>query len=964
MFSFLTRIFGSAQSRKISNHKKYISTINKKYEELISLSDNEWITYTDSLKERVRINKESLDSVLVDAYSAVKAAAFRIQKREFLVMGHLVKWNMVPYDEQILAGIAMYKESIAEMETGEGKTLTAAFPLYIRALTGESVFCLTINDYLAQRDAEWMRPLFAELGMTVGSLKNQQPHPEKKKAYACDIIYGTASEFGFDYLRDNSSVIEYNDIVSKKPFYFVLIDEIDHILISEAKTPLVISGPDKEPSKWFVGLRDIVEDIVKKHEVVCDKLINDAKEIFSANGWLNSRTEITNFISNEDLEIASQKLWLASKGVPEHRELLEMCEYGNIRHLINKWEVYFSYDHNKNEMREKLLGLYIVRDDKTKDFELTDTGMNIWREISDNENDDFEMRDIGYEIDEIEQRTDLSDDQKKELILKVYEEDGIMQERIVALKQLLHAYIITRKNHDYVVENGEVVLLDESTGRLQYGRRFSNGLHQAIEAKERIRVQKDSKTLASITIQNFIRMFPVKAGMSGTAITHESEFKEIYNLDVVKIPTHKPSRRIDLPDNIYVTKREKLLAMVRDIKNIHEEKRPILVGTYSIEEAEILDRMLSEEGVPHKLLSAKNHKLEADIVSRAGHFSSVTIATNMAGRGTDIKLASGVADIGGMHVMVSSRGKSRAQDLQFRGRQGRQGDPGSCQFYISFEDTILRTFQSPALAYVLKNYRPPEGEVLSSPLLSNAISTAQERLEHSAYQSRKVSLDYDDILNIQRTQIYDYRKDVIKSESISSIVRSIVERACAGIASKFYGSVKGVSWNGEDYRKYLISMLPISLDEGIFDKSYTESELAFDTAKIIVKELNMLEVRIKEAVHRINDKIVFNADRAIKRTIISRLDAEWRDHIEGLDELKQYVQIRAFGQKNPLDEYKKEAYKIFQDMESDFYARAMIDIFMVLLLEYQNVEKSISLFISQVEANKQASEKSNEAVLQ
>lgn len=946
MFSILKKLFGSFQDRKLTKCKKYLMEIEKRYNELVNISDAEWRQFLSSIKQKASTLKDKdLNSIMVDAFAAAKLASKRILGKEYVVMGKSEIWDMVFFDEQIMAGVAMFDGGVAEMQTGEGKTLTAVLPLYLRSLTGKPVFSITINDYLAQRDCEWMKPLFNELGVTVAYIKNQQDFLDKKRAYSSDVVYGTASEFGFDYLRDNSSTYSESEVMQRGEFYFALIDEIDHILINEAKTPLIISGNDGPPSKYYGELRDTVEEIVKKQQDKCDNLINEAEAIFNKYNWLGERTDLVASSINKELEEATKKLWIVSKGMPEDSRLLAFCEYGNIRSMVDRWEVYFAYDHNKEEMHEILNAILATRDEKTRDFELTETGIHEWSLISSVNSNDFEMIDIINEIENIE-KMDIPDEDKKIKIVNIQQEDSERQERSLCLKQLLYAYIVTKKDVDYVIENGEIVLLDESTGRLQYGRKFSKGLQQAIESKERLKIQSETKIIASITIQNLIRLFPEKAGMSGTAIAHEAEFKEIYNLEVISIPTHKMSKRIDFPDKIFVTKREKIHQIISDIKNIHKLGRPILVGTYSIEESEFISNILSRDGIPHKVLSAKNHKLEAEIIAKAGQKNAVTIATNMAGRGTDIRLAEGIADIGGMHVIVASRGKSRSQDLQFRGRQGRQGDPGSCQFFVSFEDSLLRTFQSPVLGYVLQNYRPPEGEEISSPLLSSAILTAQERLEHSAYQIRKNSLDYDDVINIQRKQIYSFRKNVITSKNKPAIINDIIERACFVIIKNYRNTTRSQSWHSDSFRDYLMSFLPIAINRDLFNDYVNDKNLAIEMSQMIIKEINRLEFIINDLIHKSGkyNNILFVSEKLLIRSIVCKIDEIWRDHLDNLEELRQFVQLRSFGQKDPLIEFRKEALHMFDSIRNNFDLDALKSMMHNLIHESEFITHKLENF--------------------
>lgn len=948
MFRFLTRIFGSSQERKLAKFHGRINEINKRFENFKNLSKEEWESCVVEFRKRnSEIETLLSEDQIIEGAALFKAAGHRILNHPLIMIGHAYKWDMVPFDEQIIAGMAMYEGNVAEMQTGEGKTLAAVLPLFLHSINRKTM-SVTVNDYLAQRDCEWMSPLFNQLNTTVGYIKNMQQFDDKKIAYSCNVIYGTASEFGFDYLRDHSRALSKGDIINNEKPGFLLIDEVDHILISEAKTPLIISGNSGESSKWYSSLRDPVESICEKNMTICSGVLEDATAVFDAHGWIGDRRTPIKEI-NESIDNAAKNLWLVYKSNPYNKELMSLLEYAGIRELIDKWDVYFSYDFNKDEMYDHMQTVLLVADPRARNVELTDYGISAWDEACGSvDQSDFKMIDLGIEIDAVNKQ-EISKEEKIEKINEIKKQDVERQERAHCMNSLFYAFIVMKKDEDYIVENGEIVILDESTGRLQYGRRFSGGIHQGIESKERIAIKKETVTIASITIQNFVKIFPHVAGMSGTAVTHETEFSEIYGMNVITIPLHKPSRRVDLPDQIYVTKKEKIEAVINEIIRIHAQGRPILVGTYSIEESEAISDLLRNFKVPHNVLSAKNHRLEAEIIAKSGSKGSVTVATNMAGRGTDIKLDTGINTLGGMHVIVSSRGKSRAQDLQFRGRQGRQGDKGSCQFFISFEDEILKTFQSPALVYVLKNYKPKYGESLSSPLLSSSIATAQERLEHSAYQSRKHAFDYDSILNVQRKQIYEFRDNIIKSKNLEQVVEDVIYNGCECIVQEFLESNRKAQWEGKLFRNHITNLIPVTIPEGEFDKHFNSKKLLDNLYSLIIKDLHVLEKDLQAKAKRLLPELKFSVYRMASQIILGILDKEWKMHLESMSEIKDYTQLRAIGQRDPLYEYKKDASSLFNRMRWEFDYTIVPEIFKRVIFEGDNV-------VSNVQAIKEALE--------
>ncbi len=712
MFGFFKIIFGTAQGRLLKKYGKIVAEVNRWEEKFQALSEEELRNKTSEFQRRLE-NGESLDRLLPEAYAVVKSACRRLCGTEVHVSGYDQKWDMVPYDVQILGGIAMHYGAISEMQTGEGKTLTASMPLYLNALTKKPVHLVTVNDYLVQRDCEWIGAIFRMLGLTVNALTSSTPHQIRQSVYEADILYGTASEFGFDYLRDNSMAQSKED-QCQRGHYFAIVDEIDSTLIDEARTPLIISGPSGASRQMYDELKEDAGHLVRHQRDLCNKLATDGRKILEKLGSLEETPEqrsLNKEQENEEKE-ALRKLWLVSKGTPQNKVLKRIRENPTLRAQIEKWDIYFYGEPNKEERAKALSELFIIVDERANEFELTDKGIHQWIEDTQTKasSDDFVMLDLGFEYAKIDQNPELSEQEKLQQKVVLREEDARRKERAHNLRQLLRAHLMMEKDVDYIISEGKIVIIDENTGRPQPGRRFSDGLHQAIEAKEGVPIQGETQTYATITLQNYFRMYAKLAGMTGTAMTEANEFKEIYKLEVLAIPTHRKGQRKDDDDEIYMTEREKYNAILKDIQQIHAKGRPILIGTESVEVSEKLSRILKQNKLEHTVLNAKNHAHEAEIIAQAGAPGAITVATNMAGRGTDIKLKSGIAGLGGLHVIGTTRHQSRRIDRQLRGRCARQGDPGTSKFYVSFEDSLMRLFTSPRITSFLQRFRPPEGE--------------------------------------------------------------------------------------------------------------------------------------------------------------------------------------------------------------------------------------------------------------
>jgi preprotein translocase subunit SecA len=940
MFGFLKKIFGSAHDRLLHKYSKIVTEVNKWEESYQKLSDDEVRQKTVEFKQRLD-KGESVDDLLPEAYGVVKNACRRLCGTEVHVSGYDQKWDMIPYDVQILGGIAMHHGSIAEMQTGEGKTLTAVMPLYLNALTGDPVHLVTVNDYLADRDCQWVGTILRWLGMTTGSLTNEIPIHQRKSIYECDVVYGTASEFGFDYLRDNSMASSKNDQV-QRGYYYAIVDEIDCILIDEARTPLIISGPVPVSRQLYDELKKGVADLVRYQRDLCNRLANEAKRALphsateDEEGQQSSRDTKRDKGQEEAEKEAFRKLWLVSKGMPNNRILKKVKEDPDFRSALDKWDLYYYADQNKQEKQEALSDLFIIIDEKSSEFELTDKGINAWQESTNGTGhvDDFVMMDLSHEYLQIDANRSLNEDEKSKQKLAVQEEDAKRKERAHNLRQLLRAHLLMEKDVDYIVQEEKVIIIDEHTGRPQPGRRFSDGLHQAIEAKEGLAIQKETQTYATITLQNYFRMYKKLSGMTGTATTEANEFKEIYKLDVLAIPCHRPNQRSDSNDEIYMTEREKYQAILKEMRQIHEQGRPILVGTESVEVSEKLSRILKQNQLEHTVLNAKNHAREAEIIAFAGKRSAITIATNMAGRGTDIKLEGGVAGVGGLYVMGTTRHQSRRIDRQLRGRCARQGDPGSSKFFISFEDSLLRLFASPRLTTLIQKFRPPEGEPISAGILNKSIETAQKRVEQRNYMIRKHTLEYDDVMNRQRQEIYAFRNELIHTEEILPMATQVIENVCAMAAEQYFRSrSEEGAWDPEGYRQWLINHFPVTFEEGYFDQDLldiTELEKMASTRLIeafenkIARETKKTDMPLPpEDAPRFDSPVEYG----VRHLMINRVDHLWQEHLLSMDHLRTDVNLRSVAQRDPLMEFKHEAFALFHDFSHRLQTEIARDLF-------------------------------------
>lgn len=915
MFGLLKKIFGTHQSRLLRKYWRLVPKVNSLEEQYQSLSDDELRGKTAEFKERLQ-KGETLESLLPEAFAAVKNACRRLCGTEVHVSGYNQKWDMVPYDVQILGAIGMFHGSISEMQTGEGKTLTASMPLYLHAITGRPVHLVTVNDYLAKRDCEWIGSIFRFLGLTVSYLTNEVPLFKRKEVYAHDIVYGTASEFGFDYLRDNSMAMHKNEQV-QRGHYFAMVDEIDSILIDEARTPLIISGPVHESRQMYNELKEGVSHLVRMQRDLCNRFASDAKKALELAHLLDDGEESPK-IGKEHAEIF-KKLWLVGKGTPCNKILKRVKENPDLRSEIDKWETFYFGEQNKEEKQETLSQLYMVVDERNNEYELTDKGILLWGETAANKGqggvDDFVMLDLGHEYAVIDQDANLSAADKLQAKIKLREEDAKRKERSHNLRQMLRAHLLMEKDVDYIVQDNKIVIIDENTGRPQPGRRFSDGLHQAIEAKEDVVIQGETQTYATITLQNYFRMYDRLAGMTGTAMTEANEFKEIYKLEVLEIPTHRKCQRIDADDEIYMTEREKYNAILKEVKEVHEKGRPILIGSESVEVSEKLSRILKLNKLEHTILNAKNHAKEAEIIADAGKRGAITLATNMAGRGTDIKLQDGVKDLGGLHVIGTTRHHSRRIDRQLRGRGGRLGDPGTSKFFVSFEDHLMRLFASPRMTALLQRHRPPEGESISAKILNKSIETAQKRIEQRNYSIRKHTLEYDDVMNKQRKEVYAFRNDILFTDDSLFIAEELLSTVSQFVDIPAQDKEMG----GESYRQALMTNFPVNFEPSEFENVDTSSdEFRKMVGEKIVAAFKLKLERQKELILSFRPDLKDDGKaknlfiEVVRNLMVRKIDQLWQEHLLAIDHLRSDIQMRTVGQKDPLLEFKHESFAFFE----------------------------------------------------
>ncbi|MBE0391215.1 preprotein translocase subunit SecA [Flavobacterium sp. PL002] len=943
-----------------ANIDEKIATLKKEVESIEDIDKREDIYVSiDALeKEAYEISEQTLLEILPEAFAVVKETARRFKDnseikvtasakdREFSgskayvslegdqavwqnkwnAAGKEITWDMIHYDVQLIGGMVLHQGKIAEMQTGEGKTLVATLPLYLNALTGNGVHLVTVNDYLAKRDSTWKAPLFEFHGMTVDCIDNHQPSSEgRKAAYNADITYGTNNEFGFDYLRDNMTHSP-NDLVQRKHNY-AIVDEVDSVLIDDARTPLIISGPVPQGDRHeFNELKPKIENLVSIQRQLANGFLAEAKKL----------------IKEGKTKEGGVLLLRAYRSLPKNKALIKFLSEEGIRQLLQKTENQYMQDNNR-EMHKIDEALYFVIEEKNNQVELTDNGIQFLS--GDTDADFFVLPDIGTEIAAIEKKN-LEKDAEAEEKEKLFQDFGIKSERIHTLTQLLKAYSLFEKDNEYVIMDNKVMIVDEQTGRIMDGRRYSDGLHQAIEAKENVKIEAATQTFATVTLQNYFRMYNKLGGMTGTAVTEAGELWQIYKLDVVEIPTNRPMARQDKEDFIYKTTREKFNAVIEDVTALSKAGRPVLIGTTSVDISELLSRMLKMRGVQHNVLNAKMHKQEAQIVEEAGNPGVVTIATNMAGRGTDIKLSAAVKAAGGLAIIGTERHDSRRVDRQLRGRAGRQGDTGSSQFYVSLEDNLMRLFGSERVAKVMDKMGLEEGEVIQHSMMTKSIERAQKKVEENNYGVRKRLLEYDDVMNAQREVVYKRRRHALFGERLKLDIANMLYDTCelivqdtkpsnnfknfefdviryfsitSPVSESDFAKMTEIELTGKVYKealKYYTEKTERSAREAfpIIQSVYEDQNNQFERIVVPftdgVKSLNVV-TDLKKAYESNGKQLVADFEKNITLAIV---DEAWKKHLRKMDELKQSVQLAVHEQKDPLLIYKFEAFNLFNAM--------------------------------------------------
>lgn len=1004
MLKFLSKLFGSKSERDIKVIQPLVTKIKEEYSKLADLTHDELRAKTAEFKSRILAYLEDIDTeiadlkgraevdtedisvktelyeqvdklvkerdkkleeilleILPEAFAVVKDTARRLTensvievtanefdrelaarkphvtiqgdkahwKNSWSAAGTDITWNMVHYDVQLIGGIVLHQGKIAEMSTGEGKTLVGTLPTYLNALSGQGVHIVTVNDYLAKRDSEWNGPLFEFHGLSVDCIDKHQPNsPQRRNAYKCDIVYGTNNEFGFDYLRDNMT--QTPDAMVQKKLHYAMIDEVDSVLIDDARTPLIISGPIPLGDQHeFHQLKPRIEKLVNAQKAYINTVLNEAKKAVNA--------------GDTDPEKGGLSLFRAYRGLPKNKALIKFLSEGANRQVLQKVENYYMQEQNRH-MPKADKELFFVIDEKNNQVELTEKGIELIT-ASGEDTSFFILPDVGSEIADIE-KSDVALEEKaarKEELMRDY---SIKSERIHSINQLLKAYTLFEIDDQYIVDEGKVKIVDEQTGRIMDGRRYSDGLHQAIEAKENVKVEDATQTYATITLQNYFRMYHKLSGMTGTASTEAGELWEIYKLDVVEIPTNRPAQRDDRQDLIYRTAREKYNAVAQEIQILTEQGRPVLVGTTSVEISELLSRMLKLRGIKHNVLNAKLHQREADIVAEAGRPGQVTIATNMAGRGTDIKLGEEVIKVGGLAIIGTERHESRRVDRQLRGRAGRQGDPGSSQFFVSLEDPLMRLFASERISNIMVKMGVEDGEVMQHSMLTKSIERAQRKVEENNFGIRKRLLEYDDVMNSQRSVIYKKRKNALFGERLDVDLNNTIYDVTEDIVTE---AKEGGSY--EEFQIEVIRLFAIdpaisreeytatnvtNLSDKLFTQVFTQYEnkaknIAAQTLPVLTGVMaergDMIEnvvvpfsdgirgiqvaTNLKKAVESAGTEVFKSFEKGI---VLALIDEAWKEHLREMDDLKQSVQNAVYEQKDPIIIYKMEAFNLFKTM--------------------------------------------------
>jgi len=975
----LTKVFGTHFDREMKKMQPIVDAINSEYEKLESIPDEELsaktakfkkqiqshisdkeklleqlkseydATFDDNEKDKIGIKvdeaekalneatKEILDNILPEAYAVVKEVCHRLVGKKWKVRGHEIEWNMIPYDVQLIGAIALHNGMVAEMKTGEGKTLVATMPLYLNALVGKGAHLVTVNDYLAQRDAEWMGEIYRFLGLSVGCIYGDIDTEDRKAQYQCDITYGTNNEFGFDYLRDNMAVSP--DGIVQRGHYYCIVDEADSVLIDEARTPLIISGAVEHSKNFYRELNPQIRKLVRKQLALVNEILSDIDIMIS-----KGTNESNSFEFGE-------KLLTVKRAAPKSKRFLKIIKDGRYRKIMNEVEGQYLREKQIHLIDDKL---YYSIEESQRSAELNEKGQE---ELSKYDRTLFIMPDLDEEIEKIDKDEKLSFSEKQEKKQHIQEEFLEKNEKLHNIKQMLIAYSLFEKDVDYIIKDNRVIIVDQFTGRLMPGRRFSEGLHQALEAKEMVQIQEATQTLATITLQNYFRMYTKLAGMTGTAVTESAEFEEIYKLPVIEIPTNEPVRRIDYDDLIFRTKKEKYNAIIDEIEHWYSKRIPVLVGTISVEVSEVISRLLKRRGIPHEVLNARYHQKEAEIVAHAGEPGAITIATNMAGRGTDIKLGPGVVRCSnciikclencenaginapdgpencfkevpcGLHIIGTERHESRRIDNQLRGRSARQGDPGSSRFYLSLEDDLMRIFGSDRIANIMSRLGLNEGEPIKHPWMTKAVGNAQKRVEGHNFEIRKQLIKYDDVMNQQREVIYSYRRKVLKGLNLKEEIMEMMSDFVENKVYDFLGEAQyEEEWPVEDLCNWFKSELAVKIN---INNIRNKDDL-----------INQIFSQLKDAYDN-KEKGFEDEQRVLERySLLKVVDSEWKDHLYEMDRLKEGIGLRAYAQKDPLIEYKKESYELFLNLIDTIKEKVIKSVFTLYPATYYQVKQT------------------------
>lgn len=915
----LTKLFGSKNEREVKKLESLVDEINEFYAEFESLSDEELKGKTAEFRKRLE-EGETTDDIMTEAFAVVKETCRRMMGKKWLVTGHEITWDMIPFDCQLVGGMVLHQGKIAEMATGEGKSLVATLPMYLNALPGKGAHFVTVNDYLVKRDVEWYGKIYEFLGLTIGCVVADTATEEHKAAYACDITYGTNNEFGFDYLRDNMAIRPEDQV--QREYYYALVDEVDSVLIDEARTPLIISGPVGGTSTAkFEEMKPLVQSIVSQQTRLVNSKIAEAEKLLEA---------------GNDFD-AGLLLLQAQRGTPKNKRLMKLYnDRQELKKLVFSVESEFIRDKRMPEIDEELL---FVVDEKNHTIIFTDKALN---EMRPEEREVFVLPDLNEEISKVEHDPTLTPEEKVVKQEQITSDYAVQSGKIHNANQLLRAYTLFEKDQQYVVQDGKVMIVDEFTGRLMTGRRYSDGLHQALEAKENVHIEQETQTLATVTLQNYFRMYEKLAGMTGTAETEAPEFFEIYKLDVVVVPTNRPMVRRDKEDQIYRSRREKYNAIIQEISRLHELGRPVLVGTVSVEVSETLSRMLKRAGVAHNVLNAKYHQREAEIVAGAGRAGAVTIATNMAGRGTDIKLDPDVRAMddpdtdtpGGLQILGTERHEARRIDRQLRGRSGRQGDPGSSIFYLSLEDDLMRLFGSDRIAGIMQRLGVEEGEVITHSMVTKAIDRAQKRVEAQNFSIRKHLLEYDNVMNYQREIVYELRNAALQLTNVRERLYEMMDSVIDNLVEEFTTATGApADWDMEGmmakYTTVFFTRFTLTDDQELsMTQEGLRNFLTEWTRKSYLQKASLVEP----------ESLAWN-ERII---LLSTIDELWKEHLYEMDHLKEGIQLRGYGQKDPLVEYKREGYLLFETTLATINTTTLKTLFHALArIQFENREEPL-----------------------